>query len=152
MLELFIAKVKIDDSSGCWVCTASRHSFGYGWIRDADTGKTEVFHRAAWKLFRGPIPPGMHVLHKVSCHNPPCGNPEHLYLGTNKENSTDKILNGTSTRGEKDAQAKLTEKEVHEIKELGRSGVSQSQIAKVYKVSQSLISMIVSGHRWAHVT
>lgn len=51
-------------------------------------GKTVRAHRASWILHNGSIPPGLHVLH--SCDNPPCVNPEHLFLGTDKDNAQDR--------------------------------------------------------------
>jgi len=149
LMEIFMNKVRVVAESGCWECTASKHKFGYGWIRDGS--RAELFHRAAWKLFRGPIPPNMQVLHKPHCHNPPCGNPDHLYLGTDKENRRDMVLNQTLPRGEQCSTAKLTEKEVREIKSFNKK-ISGATIAKVYGVSPSLVALIRSGQRWKHIT
>lgn len=49
-------------------------------------------HRFSYEYFVGPIPDGMYVLHK--CDNTICSNPDHLFLGTQKENVEDMIKKG----------------------------------------------------------
>ena len=49
-------------------------------------------HQIAWELTYGPVPPGLHVLHR--CDVPPCINPGHLWLGTNADNQRDRHLKG----------------------------------------------------------
>lgn len=49
-------------------------------------------HRAAWALYRGPIPRGLNVLHR--CDRPPCVNPDHLFLGTYADNTHDSMQKG----------------------------------------------------------
>lgn len=69
----------------CWEWNGHRSTSGYGYkcIRR----KLTMTHRLAFAWANGPIPPGMFVLHK--CDNPPCCNPDHLYLGTAKDNARD---------------------------------------------------------------
>ncbi len=74
----------------CWEWRGSRNPEGYGNFGLAR--KTEKAHRVAYRLFNGPIPVGMLVMHK--CDNPPCCNPEHLKLGTWQENAQDKEEKG----------------------------------------------------------
>jgi hypothetical protein len=48
-------------------------------------GERKLAHRLAWELANDDhIPRGMVILH--SCNNPDCIRPEHLSLGTQKEN------------------------------------------------------------------
>jgi hypothetical protein len=82
---------KVDKTDGCWVWTASKNCEGYG--RFNRFGKKrpncEGAHRVSYIISSGAeIPDGMLVLHK--CDNPPCVNPEHLYLGSNADNARDK--------------------------------------------------------------
>lgn len=70
---------------GCWRWTGGLDGSGYGrWSID---GKYRSMHRVAWTAFRGPIPVGLHVLHKCDVRN--CLNPDHLFLGTNLDNTYD---------------------------------------------------------------
>jgi predicted metal-binding protein len=63
------------------------NGMGYGtiWI----SGKNVLAHRVAWAKANGPIPKGMHICHKCDVRN--CVNPEHLFLGTAKDNMRDKV-------------------------------------------------------------
>src|SRR5947209_240007 len=72
-------------STPCWEWTGARHQKGYGSIYWE--GELIRTHRASWQVHRGPIPDEMLILHR--CHNPPCCNPDHLYVGTDQDNSLD---------------------------------------------------------------
>lgn len=76
----------------CWVWTASGDGHGYGRIATTMAQGPVKVHRVSWELHNGPIPPGLHVLHR--CDNPPCVNPAHLFLGTFSDNMMDKCLKG----------------------------------------------------------
>lgn len=84
----FWNKVAIGD--GCWEWQANRVGGKYGqFIRD---GIPRQAHRVAWEITFGPIPEGILVCHH--CDNPPCCRPDHLFLGTNKDNSQDMVGKG----------------------------------------------------------
>lgn len=84
---------KIDTSghpNGCWIWLAAK-TCGYGVI-NIGNGITRKASRVTWELLIGPIPKGMHVLHR--CDNPPCVNPAHLFLGTHLDNVADMNAKG----------------------------------------------------------
>jgi hypothetical protein len=72
-----------EPNSGCWIWLGTGTRTGHGAIR---LGRKMVgAHRASWLAHRGSVPNGLHVLH--SCDVPCCVNPDHLHLGTAKQNS-----------------------------------------------------------------
>lgn len=85
---------KTDEMDGCWLWRACLHvEKGYGLFqRGRHEGGCVRAHRQAWLLTVGPIPPGMHVLHR--CDNPPCVRPGHLFLGTQADNMHDMLTKG----------------------------------------------------------
>lgn len=89
-MDRFAEKYRVNAQTGCWEWTAERNRKGYGifWRNASMTGA----HRASYELHVGPIPDGLHVLHR--CDNPPCVNPAHLFLGTNQDNVDDRQRKG----------------------------------------------------------
>jgi len=137
--------------SGCWLWTGRYDKDGYGMFRDSKQNnyKNIKAHRYSYKYFFGEIPKGMSALHKcdVTC----CVNPKHLFLGTQKDNMQDMTQKNRRVRGEKVGNSKITESDVHQIlADLGL-GLTQYQVADKYNLTQSHISAIKKGKRWAHV-
>lgn len=110
-------------------------------------------HRLAWIAERGPIPEGMAVCHK--CDNPPCVNPDHLFLGTQTENIADMDRKGRRgiwrPTGEKHGMAVLIESDVKAILERLKSGLSQSKVGREFSVSRGCIQAIANGRSWTHI-
>lgn len=84
------------DLGPCWTWTGATRNGGYGSIKIR--GRRHCTHRVAWTMERGAIPGDMNVLHK--CDNPPCVNPEHLFLGTDADNVHDMVAKGRQARGD----------------------------------------------------
>src|SRR5258708_3055626 len=128
--------------SRCWVWTASTVD-GYGCIGNG-AGKVEKAHRVSWELHKGSIPEGLCVLHE--CDNPLCVCPEHLFLGTKKDNSDDMIKKGRDRkvpcRGESNGMAKLTAADVADIRSSAEGSVALGQ---KYGVSYKHIWQIRKG-------
>lgn len=78
------------DGDGCWEWCGALDGHGYG--RTWRDGGRFLAHRRAWECVNGPIPEGMFVCHK--CDNPPCCNPDHLFVGTALDNMRDAIRKG----------------------------------------------------------
>ena len=72
--------------NGCLEWIGGKNNKGYGTFTLRRGGRKSA-HRASWEYHNGPIPDGLQVLHK--CDNPPCVNPAHLFLGTQKDNLRD---------------------------------------------------------------
>lgn len=142
-----------DPETGCHLWMASLKS-GYGQL--TWKGKPRHTHRIAWELANGPIPKGMHVLHR--CDTPACNNPAHLFLGTHAENMADAARKGrqmsgaarsaVAPSGEAQWNAKLTEDDVRAIR---RATEPYSAIARRFGVSKSNITMIKTGNSWKHL-
>lgn len=88
------------------------------------------------------------------CHkddNPKNNHVNNLFWGTPKENSLDMSKKGRSPRGSKSGAAKLTEKQVLEIRIKYKNGVSRTELLEEYGVDRSNIHLIVSNITWKHV-
>ena len=150
MTSLFVEKERIEKKveripeGGCWVWMGTTTVRGYGQLIK-DTKKLSA-HRASYEAFVGPIPKGMNVCH--TCDNVSCVNPNHLFLGTQKQNLQDMARKGRSTRGEKNPSSKLTKEQVKQIRMMDETC---SFISKIFNVSVSAISAIKRKERWSYV-
>lgn len=142
----FWAKVAVGGE--CWEWTASRDKDGYGYF--SLHGKHDRAHKVSYREHVGPIPPGMCVLH--TCDNPPCVNPAHLRLGTNKENSVDMQQKGRSARGVRNANSKFTESDVLAIRAARERGESLPSLGRRYGVTHQAILLIVQRKNWGWLT
>lgn len=143
---------KVDMSAGpdaCWLWTGARDAKGYGnfWWKSRTTHAARV----ACEIANGPISPGMEACHL--CDNPPCVNHAHLFVGTHAENVADMIAKGrkntSDQRGEKNGNAKLTQADADNIRELYATGqYSQTQLAKQFGVVQGTIWKVITYFHW----
>ena len=140
----------------CWLWTGYKRASGHGMmIRGSRTDgsmRSDGAHRIAWEVTHGASPGDMCVCHH--CDNPPCVNPEHLFLGSKADNNLDCQNKGRRPvmRGSKNGASKLVESEVLEIRSLyAGGGVTQYQLADRFGVSQRLINLIVLRKKWSHL-
>ena len=154
---------KVAKASGCWLWKAAIRRDGYGLF--TNQGRHYAAHRLSWELTHGPIPDGMWVLHH--CDVRACVRPDHLYLGTREQNTSDAMLrhrfkSGDEAhfrahpeivpRGERHWASRLTDDDVRDIRRRVAAGEKQVSLQREYELSSGLVSLIVHRKRWAHVT
>lgn len=130
---------------GCWIWTGALGTSGYGLVC-AKQDKQEYAHRVMWRLTHGPIPEGLHILHR--CDVPLCVNPAHLFLGTNIDNIRDCVQKGRNNRGERNGHAKLTTENVLYIRS---SDKPKEVLAQELGVSKWAVHHVRYGRRWKHL-
>lgn len=143
-------KVSKEPMSGCWIWTGAINSYGYGRVY-MPNGKREMAHRVSYQLFVGEIPGESLVLHKcdVRC----CVNPSHLFCGTHADNTADMLSKNRNDpcRGTRNGHAKLSEKEVKDIRAARETGLSLMKVAKLFGISDTHVHHICTGQKWSHV-
>ena len=137
---------KIEQTASCWLWTSTRNPRnGYGSLSIA--GLPQYAHRLSWALAHGSIPRGQWVLH--SCDVPHCVNPDHLFLGTQKENMADAARKGRLHVARPRRQT-VSDAVIAEIKALRAAGQTVPAIARTFRVSTSFVSLVVRGKRRQH--
>jgi DNA-binding XRE family transcriptional regulator len=147
-MESFVS----DDPEKCWEWTGTKNNAGYplfsykGRMISALKILFEMYHNRS-------IPKGWIVTH--TCRKVDCMNPEHVYITTRSELTTDLYAKGllkpASQKGAKNPNAKLTEAQVREIREKKRQGITHMELAKEYGVTKTTISMIHNKKLWPHI-
>lgn len=173
--ELIKAKDKIMNSyivsdNGCWEWTGIISKHGYGQFHFGDCAANA--HRVSYMVFKGPIKEKLLVCH--SCDNRKCVNPDHLWLGTTKDNAQDCVKKGRmwlqqdtpETRvfkenfkkhikcGELHNRAKLTVEQVLFIREQYRTRYTRnlcSELASMFNVSNAAIRNCANGKNWKNL-
>ena len=148
---------KVQKTDECWWWTGTKNNMGYGsFMRESP--KKELAHRVSWFLAYGELPPAQaRVLH--TCDQPACVRPDHLYLGTMKDNTRDMMQRRRNRyvahHGEENGFSKLNEERVKEIRKRWEDGPKgealQMQLATEFGVCFSNINHIVSHRTWKHV-
>lgn len=145
------AKVNMNGPVGhvgtpCWNWTGARVRNGYGHMREWRDGRWIMgyCHRISFELHVGAIPDGLFVLHR--CDNRRCVRPDHLFLGTNKENTLDALRKGRFVFAP--GRTHLSEQDVIFIRE-SNDGVGV--ISERYRIGRDAVHAIRSGKTWAWV-
>lgn len=146
----FWPQVDIRDPDACWLWKGKIGSLGYGLFNHA--GFSTHAYRIAWMLLNPSFPTGNGSLIRHTCSNPRCCNPNHLRIGTHKENAQDRIEAGTQLRGSESHLSKLTESIVYNILcEHARDDVPPTILAEKYGVYYGTVSNILERKTWTHV-
>ncbi len=138
--QRFWNKVEITNLLDCWTWTGYKNRLEYGRIKVK--GKAKFAHRIAWELTYGKIPEGKLICHK--CDNPSCNNPNHLFMGTHKDNTFDMCVKGRQ-------RGKMSKKDIHCIRAMRKQGVSSEAIALKFNVHRTTVCKIVSRQRGVYV-
>lgn len=122
---------------------------GYGQIRHG--GKRRCVSRLICEIVNGPPPSPKHeAAHNCGKGHEGCCNPKHIRWDTPKGNSADKIIHGTTSRGERAPSVKLTAEQVLTIRILAGK-LLQQEIGEMFGVHFSTISAIITRKLWRHI-
>lgn len=150
--ERFWRYVKKTES--CWLWTGSHGPSGHG-VLFAGAGQRPRLLRAtavSWEIANGrPVPAGLCVCH--TCDNPPCVNPDHLFIGTQTDNMRDCVNKGRfkflqPRRGETNNKAKLTWPVVRKVRADYSHGATLSHLSRRLGLARSTLREVVTGRCW----
>lgn len=134
-------------ADGCWNWT---HASVKGRGRLMVNKRPIPAPRVSYLLYCGDIPDGLHVLHR--CDNPACVRPDHLWIGTNRDNTADKVAKGRqrngASPGERNSHAKLSAADVLSIRS---SAIDSYTLGHQFGVDASTIQRIKKRLIWRHV-
>lgn len=140
----FAAFVGEPNSTGCRLWSGAKDRDGYGvfWGQRAN--------RVAWERRNGPIPTGLLVLH--ACDDRACVEGEHLMLGSNTANMVDRDRKGRQALGERNGNAKLTERDIAAIRKAKSAGATGSALAVEFGVDRATINRAARGKSWSQAS
>lgn len=130
-----LQRAPLNLETGCWEWTGTQDKDGYGKVKY--NGKYWSVHRLMYSFICGNIPDVMFVCHK--CDRPCCVNPNHLFLGTPKDNYDDMVA-----KGRRKGNIKVTRSDISTIQNLRSSKVSVVEVAKKFNVTEACINKITS--------
>lgn len=162
--------IRIEKKGECWEWNRYVGERGYALL--SYQGKMHNAHRLSYQIFKGNIPENLFVCH--TCDNRKCINPDHLWLGTRRENIQDaskkgrlpggpghkpspdvieKLLKSRKPfpNGEQHPTSKLKKEDIIHIRKLLDEGIKQTDIAKKFNVCSGVISQIKHKRTWSHV-
>lgn len=143
-----------EPNSGCWLWCDAPDVYGYGRLQVG--GKAVKAHRVSYEHYIGPVPQGMCVCHR--CDTRSCVNPDHLFIGSNADNSADMVRKGRAATtinpnpGESNGKAKLSEVDaVQALLMVFQRGMTRAAVARELGVTADSIAKLCSGRTWKHL-
>jgi len=145
---------RTEKTSGCWLWKGHiGKGNGYGTSTWRISWKERMLfisaHKMSYRLFKGDVPEEKIVRH--TCDVKHCVNPEHLVLGTYKDNMRDCIERRRIAIGENQGLSVMTEENVRELRRLHADGETGTSLAKMFGISQPTVSQITRRVTWRHV-
>jgi len=156
--QFILARITIDQESQCWLWTGGFGSSGYA--KFGMDRASQRAHRVAWVVFKNEaVPRRLSACHK--CDERRCVNPDHVFLGTCRDNMQDCIAKKrfvyiNHQRGEKHPRAKLTDADVvylrsHHVPGAHVGPFSRHELARKFGVSNTVITRAVQGKSWDYL-
>ena len=146
-----VDRVELQDFPECWLWQGATTDSGYSafLVRNSELGDVAIDgHRLSYRINYGPIPTDKLYYVNHQCDIRRCIRPEHLYLGSSKENSADRVNRGRS------GQSNLTDVKVKKIREMYESDPTpqmKKQLAEATEVTVRTIEDIINHKTWQHV-
>lgn len=156
VISRFMKFVEVNQSTGCYEWNGAIQSNGYG--RFSAFGRTMYAHR-----FSALIKVGILNSNKDACHlcdNRKCVNPDHLFIGTRKENMQDAVRKNRQAKGsslsilhsgEKSYLSKLNNEKVLDIRKKHSDGIPTKSLSSLFGVSCDNIRRIVRRDTWRYI-
>ena len=144
-IEKIMDRIEIVTESGCWIYTGP--GVTHGDINIRGLGRPSKVHRVVWEHYIGPIPKGYLVCHK--CDVGFCCNPNHLFIGTQQDNMSDKVKKNRQAKGSKIGNSLLLE---HQVVEILKSRETHATLADKYGVTKRAIKAIKTRQNWGHLS
>ena len=145
LISRFEQKLERIPESGCWIWMAGVDKDWYGKFRiSKDSRESHIrANRASYLIYKGDIPDGMCVCH--TCDVTACVNPDHLFLGTHKDNAVDREIKGRGASGSKNGNSVLTKSEAIAIFNDTRPS---RKIAEFYGIGKTTVLNIKNKRTW----
>lgn len=143
--EAILRNMTLGDG-GCWVWLRGKTGSGYGVVTVG--GKYWLAHRLSYNIFKGGPVESARTIVRHSCDNRACVNPDHLLAGSVADNSRDAVERHRVDHGSSRYNAKLSERDIPNIRDLLGQNISCSEIGRRFGVSGRAISFIRDGKRW----
>ena len=145
--QRFWEKVQRKGESECWSWASAFGSKGYGIFWVGGTRRNDMAHRVAYELTHTKIPEGLLVRH--SCDNPSCVNPNHLLLGTQKDNVRDALERNRAAVGERNKGGGnvLSAEKARGVYAM-RGRATMIQTAAMFNIGKTTVGHVWNGRTW----